>query len=37
MLISVFLGLAQPDAVYDGRMVELVGEHGVLRAEQLLE
>jgi hypothetical protein len=30
-------GLAQPDAVDDARMVELVGDHSILRAQESLE
>ena len=37
MLVSVLFGLAQPDAVDDGGVVELVREDGVLGAEDLLE
>ena len=37
MLVSVLFGLAEPDAVDDGGVVELVREDGVLWAENLLE
>ena len=37
MLISELLGLAQPDAVDDGGVVERVREDGVVGAEHLLE
>ena len=37
MLVSVLFGLAQPDAVDDGRVVELVREDRILRAENLFE
>ena len=37
MLVSVLLGLAEPYSVNDGRVVESVGEDGVLGAEDLLK
>lgn len=37
MRISEPLGLAQPDPVDDGRVVESIGQYGVFRAQQLFE
>ena len=37
MLVSVLFGLAQPDAVDDGRVVELVRKNCILRAQNLFE
>ena len=37
VLVSELLGFAQPDAVDDGGVVELVGDDGVVRTQQLLE
>lgn len=36
VLVAVFVGLAQADAVDDGGMVQLIGQHRVLRGEQSL-
>ena len=37
MLVSVLFGLAQPDAVNNGGVVELVRKDGILRAQNLFE